>query len=80
MATSDQIVGAAVGLGEQKSWEAVRLHDVAAVLGISLDDLRTHFREKEDIVDAWFEMPRISGAPWKKPGSPRFIWPRLSTG
>ena len=48
MATSDQIVGAAVGLGEQKSWEAVRLHDVAAVLGISLDDVRAHFREKED--------------------------------
>ena len=29
MATADQIVNAAVELGEQKSWEAVRLHDVA---------------------------------------------------
>lgn len=55
MATIDQIVDAAVGLGEQKSWEAVRLHDVAAILGITLDDVRAHFREKEDIVDAWFE-------------------------
>ena len=55
MATSDQIVGAAVRLGEQKSWEAVRLYDVATMLGISLDDVRAHFREKEDIVDAWFE-------------------------
>ena len=55
MATIDQIVDAAVELGEQKSWEAVRLHDVAATLGITLDDVRAHFREKEDIVDAWFE-------------------------
>lgn len=55
MATTDQIVDTAVELGEQKSWEAVRLHDVAAALGISLDDVRAHFREKEDIVDAWFE-------------------------
>ena len=55
MATIDQIVNAAVELGEQKSWEAVRLHDVAATLGITLDDVRAHFREKEDIVDAWFE-------------------------
>lgn len=55
MATIDQIVDAAVELGEQKSWEAVRLHDVATTLGITLDDVRAHFREKEDIVDAWFE-------------------------
>ncbi len=31
------------------------MHDVAAALGITLDDVRAHFREKEDIVDAWFE-------------------------
>lgn len=55
MATIDQIVDAAVELGEQRSWEAVRLYDVAITLGIPLDDVRAHFREKEDIVDAWFE-------------------------
>jgi ubiquinone biosynthesis protein COQ9 len=55
MATTDQIVDTAVELAEQKSWEALRLHDVAATLGISLEDVRAHFREKEDIVDAWFE-------------------------
>lgn len=55
MPTADQIVNTAVELGERTSWEAVRLHDVAAALGITLDDVRTHFREKEDIVDAWFE-------------------------
>ena len=50
----DRIVDAAIDLGEQTSWEAVRLYDVALALGITLDDVRAHFREKEDVVDAWF--------------------------
>lgn len=55
MATADQIVDTAIELGEQGSWEAVRLHDVAMGLGITLEDIRAHFSEKEDIADAWFE-------------------------
>jgi AcrR family transcriptional regulator len=55
MATTDQIVGTAVELGERRSWEAVRLHDVAAALGITLDEVRAHFQKKDDIVNAWFE-------------------------
>jgi AcrR family transcriptional regulator len=55
MATTDQIVNTAVELGERKSWEAVRLHDVAAALGITLEEVRAHFQKKDDIVDAWFE-------------------------
>lgn len=51
----DRIVDTALTLAEQSSWEAVRLHQVAAALGITLDDVRIHFREKEDIVDAWFD-------------------------
>lgn len=68
MVTADQIVNTAVELGEQKSWKAVRLHDVATGLGITLNDVHAHFREKEDIVEAWFEradraMLRIARAP-----------------
>ncbi|HLD14505.1 MAG TPA: TetR/AcrR family transcriptional regulator [Burkholderiales bacterium] len=55
MSLRDRIVDAALTLAEQSSWEAVRLHQVAAALNITLDDVRTHFREKEDIVDAWFD-------------------------
>ncbi len=51
----DRIVDTALALAEQRSWEAVRLHDVAAALGISLEDIRRQFREKEDLVDAWFD-------------------------
>lgn len=58
--TRDAIVDAALARADQTSWEAVRLHDVAAALGATLNDVRAHFREKEDIVDAWFD--RADGA------------------
>lgn len=51
----ERIVDAALALAETRPWEAVRLHDVAAALGLTLDDLRRHFREKEDLADAWFD-------------------------
>lgn len=50
-----RIVDTAVELAEQSSWEAVRLHQVAEVLGIGLDDVRRCFREKDELIDAWFE-------------------------
>ncbi len=51
----DAIVDAALELADADHWERVRLHDVAARLGCSLDDIRAHFAEKESIVDAWFD-------------------------
>ncbi len=49
------IVDTALSLAEAKDWESVRLHQVAEELNISLDEIRLYFREKEDIVDAWFD-------------------------
>ena len=49
------IVDAALALAEPRSWEVVRLHEVAEAAGITLDELRVYFREKEDIVEAWFD-------------------------
>ncbi len=51
----DRIVDAALDLAARRSWESLRLHDVAAELKLDLNDVRAHFREKEDIVDAWFD-------------------------
>ncbi len=51
----DKIVDITLALAEQRSWEAVRLHDVADELGISLNDVRGYFREKEEIAEAWFD-------------------------
>lgn len=52
---ADEILDTALRLAGASSWEVMRLHDVAAELGVTLDDIRTHFREKEDLVDAWFD-------------------------
>lgn len=51
----DRITDCAVELADQSSWEAVRLHEIAARLDIPLDDIRAHFREKEEIADAFFD-------------------------
>ncbi len=53
--TRDAVVDAAIELAESSSWEAVRLFDVAVKMKISLNDMRFHFREKEELVDAWFD-------------------------
>ncbi len=52
---SERILDSALELAGRKSWESLRLHDVAAELQMSLNDLRAHFREKEDLTDAWFD-------------------------
>lgn len=51
----EAIVDTAVAIAERSNWETVRLFDIAAELNISLDDIRAYFREKEDLVDAWFD-------------------------
>lgn len=55
MTTRDKIVNCALELAEQCSWEAVRLHQIAAELKIPLSGIRAHFREKQEIADAWFD-------------------------
>ena len=51
----EQIVSTALALGERASWEQVTLHDVADELGITLDQIRVYFPQKDDIVEAWFD-------------------------
>ena len=51
----DRILDAALELAEQEGWEPLRLHQVARHLGIGLEEIRRHFREKEELVDAWFD-------------------------
>lgn len=51
----ERLVDAALELAEHQGWEAVRLHQVAAACGIGLDAVRTQFREKDDLIDAWLD-------------------------
>ena len=66
----DHIVDTALALAEQDCWECLRLHDIASALGISLNDIRIHFREKEDIGDAWFD--RADATMLKRSEAPDF--------
>lgn len=50
-----RIVDAAVELAESRSWEAVWLHEVALALGVELAEIQVFFREKDEIVDAFFD-------------------------
>lgn len=52
---AQQILDVALELAELHSWESLRLHEVAAGMGIALDEIREHYREKEDLVEAWFD-------------------------
>lgn len=51
----DRIVDTALALAAQGSWERLRLFQVAEALGIGLEQVRGEFREKEDLIDAWFD-------------------------
>lgn len=51
---TDRIVDAAVALGELRSWNAVHLYDIAEHMGIPLAEIERHFRNKDEIADAWF--------------------------
>ena len=52
---TDRILDKALELGEVSSWEAVHLHDIADELDITLDEIRQHFPQKDDLVEAWFD-------------------------
>lgn len=51
----DAIVDAALALGEEQGWERVRLYRVADRLDITLEAVSRHFREKEELSEAWFD-------------------------
>ena len=51
----ERIVDAAITLAESGTWEDIRLHEMALVLGTDLEHIHHFFREKDEIVDAFFD-------------------------
>ena len=51
----ERIVDAAIALAESGTWEGARLHEVALALGTDLEHIQRFFREKDEIVDAFFD-------------------------
>lgn len=50
-----QILESALDLAESDSWENLHLHAIAENLGISLEQIRQYYPQKDDIVEAWFD-------------------------
>ena len=52
---ADTILDAALQIADEHSWESLRLHDVADELDITLEQIRKHFHQKDDLVEAWYD-------------------------
>ena len=52
---ADEILDKALELAVDDSWQKVRLQDVATSLGISLNQIRQHYRQKDDLAEALFD-------------------------
>jgi AcrR family transcriptional regulator len=53
--TAAQILDSALKLADVCGWERLHLFDVAADLGVGLDSIASHYREKDQLVEAWFD-------------------------
>lgn len=51
---ADQILEAALFLGEQRGWDAVHVYDIADYMQVGLADIERHYRNKDEIAEAWF--------------------------
>ncbi len=51
----DHIVDAAIAIAESGTWESTRLHEVALALNTDLEQIQRFFREKDEIIDAFFD-------------------------
>ena len=52
---AEVILDAALDVAEARGWARTSLAHVARDLGVSLADIRTHYRDKDAVANAWFE-------------------------
>lgn len=53
--TAAQVLDVALQLADVCGWERLHLFDVAARLDVGLDAIAAHYREKDQLVEAWFD-------------------------
>lgn len=49
------ILDTALRLADDRSWEALRLYDIASELNIPLAQIQQYYRQKDDLVEAWYD-------------------------
>ena len=52
---AEKILDKALELAAKRGWEEVRLQEVADSLGIGLDEVHRHYRQKDDLAEALFD-------------------------
>lgn len=66
---ADRILDAALRLAEVHGWDALHLYEIAEDLGLSLSVIHQHFRQKDDLAEAWFDRAdRVLLAVPERPG------------
>jgi len=53
--SADKILDTALDLAEVCGWERLYLHDVAEALNCDLAAIARHYRQKDDLVEAWLD-------------------------
>ena len=53
--SATQILDKALDLADIRGWERLHLHEVADALGCDLAAIARHYRQKDDLVEAWFD-------------------------
>ena len=53
--TAPKILDAALELADACGWERLHLFDVAEHLNVGLESIAAHYREKDQLVEAWFD-------------------------
>jgi AcrR family transcriptional regulator len=53
--SADKILDCALHLADRCGWERLYLHEVAAELDSDLAAIARHYRQKDDLVEAWFD-------------------------
>lgn len=54
-ALADSILDVALEQAESSNWQSVNLHTVAKTLDIFLQDIKSIYPQKDDLVEAWFD-------------------------
>ena len=52
---AEQILDSAIRIAEGSSWESLRLHQIARDMDITLEVIQHFFRQKDDLVEAWYD-------------------------
>lgn len=50
-----RILDTALMLGERDGWDALHLYELAEAMGLGLEEVHRHYRQKDDLAEAWFD-------------------------